>query len=107
FGASAERPPSSGSHHAPCWEYSNTPTMIAVTMMPNPISLPIVLFCLRPLTLNCPGHSGEALRILVALLLTGLAAPAAAAVQHSVTVTATAYNALPEQTDGDPNRGAW
>ena len=27
--------------------------------------------------------------------------------QHSAAVTATAYNSLPEQTEGDPSIGAW
>ncbi len=37
-----------------------------------------------------------------------LAAPASAdLVEHALAVTATAYNSVPEQTDGDPHLAAW
>jgi 3D (Asp-Asp-Asp) domain-containing protein len=39
--------------------------------------------------------------------LAGAVSAAPPGTAHSLTVTATAYNALPEQTDGDPNQGAW
>jgi len=46
---------------------------------------------------------GRSLVLLAMFLLNG----AAAGQDHSLTVTATAYNALPDQTDGNPNLGAW
>jgi 3D (Asp-Asp-Asp) domain-containing protein len=46
------------------------------------------------------------LRICAALA--GLAVPAlSSAHDRSLVVTATAYNSVPSQTEGDPNRGAW
>lgn len=52
------------------------------------------------------------LRVLIALLATfgvteRTVLAAARGAPHGLTVTATAYNATPAQTDGNPNVGAW
>ncbi len=44
---------------------------------------------------------------LVALICVLAASTDADSVEHSLTVTATAYNSLPEQTDADPHLAAW
>ena len=49
---------------------------------------------------------GRALATLLALGL-GPACPGAPGAQRELVVTATAYNSLPGQTSGDPQRAAW
>ena len=49
----------------------------------------------------------RSLGILAATLATALSASADSIEKRSLEVTATAYNSVPSQTDGDPNITAW